>query len=168
MSRRAFTLIELLVVIAIILVLVAILFPVFNGARRSAKMTTSMSNLRQMAQALAIKRTTSGGFGDLDNLSLSGDGSPLPPSFLECQPGAPANNGIHAMWEIGTGTETWREYTDRVGDSAIAIVDMCWDEVDEGDPDSANRAHLGIGAYLDTHVKKRQKTGEWREFAWWD
>lgn len=51
MSRKAFTLIELLVVIAIIAILAAILFPVFAQARESARQTTCLSNLKQIALA---------------------------------------------------------------------------------------------------------------------
>ncbi len=46
--RRAFTLIELLVVIAIIAILAAILFPVFAQARESARMSSCLSNLKQV------------------------------------------------------------------------------------------------------------------------
>jgi prepilin-type N-terminal cleavage/methylation domain-containing protein/prepilin-type processing-associated H-X9-DG protein len=49
--RRAFTLIELLVVIAIIAILAAILFPVFAQARESARQTSCLSNLKQIALA---------------------------------------------------------------------------------------------------------------------
>lgn len=49
--KRAFTLIELLVVIAIIAILAAILFPVFAQARESARQTTCLSNLKQIALA---------------------------------------------------------------------------------------------------------------------
>src|SRR5258708_19715381 len=47
-KRPGFTLIELLVVIAIIAILAAILFPVFAQARESARMTSCLSNLKQI------------------------------------------------------------------------------------------------------------------------
>ena len=48
-TQKAFTLIELLVVIAIIAILAAILFPVFAQARESARMTSCLSNQKQIA-----------------------------------------------------------------------------------------------------------------------
>lgn len=59
-SRRkkgAFTLIELLVVIVIIAVLAAILFPVFNEARRSSRKTTALNNLAQIGKAVHLYTT---------------------------------------------------------------------------------------------------------------
>ena len=53
-KRTAFTLIELLVVIAIIAILVAILFPVFAQARRAARDTSTLSNVRQLMTATSM------------------------------------------------------------------------------------------------------------------
>lgn len=50
--RRAFTLIEVLVVIAVIALLIAILLPVLGKARKSARATVCMSNLRQHGTGL--------------------------------------------------------------------------------------------------------------------
>ena len=51
-NKSGFTLIELLVVIAIIVILMAILFPVFAKVREKAKQTRCLSNLHQIAMAL--------------------------------------------------------------------------------------------------------------------
>ncbi len=53
-QRRAFTIIELLVVIAIILILAAMLFPVFEQVTKKAESTSCLSNIRSLALAGAM------------------------------------------------------------------------------------------------------------------
>lgn len=53
-SSKAFTLIELLVVIAIIAILAAILFPVFAQAKKAAKQTVAISNMKQIGTSIQM------------------------------------------------------------------------------------------------------------------
>jgi prepilin-type N-terminal cleavage/methylation domain-containing protein/prepilin-type processing-associated H-X9-DG protein len=53
-SGRGFTLIELLVVIAILVIIAALLFPVFAQARERARQTRCFNNLKQLCAAVLI------------------------------------------------------------------------------------------------------------------
>jgi prepilin-type N-terminal cleavage/methylation domain-containing protein/prepilin-type processing-associated H-X9-DG protein len=59
-GREGFTLIELLVVIAIILILAAILFPVFAKVRAKALQATCLNNLNQLGKAAEMYQSAWG------------------------------------------------------------------------------------------------------------
>jgi prepilin-type N-terminal cleavage/methylation domain-containing protein len=102
-SNKAFTLIELLVVIAIIAILAAILFPVFAQAKKAAKTTVTLSNLKQTGlAAMMYANDYDDGYvltNYLDDDTGAGIGNDLPSQWPHLLEPYTKNDGIY--WDDG-------------------------------------------------------------------
>jgi prepilin-type N-terminal cleavage/methylation domain-containing protein/prepilin-type processing-associated H-X9-DG protein len=72
-ARKAFTLVELLVVIGIIAVMISILLPSLNKARRQAKAVQCASNMRQVASAMLMYINNNKGNHPPSQIKAGGD-----------------------------------------------------------------------------------------------
>jgi len=110
--RRGFTLIELLVVIAIIAILAAMLFPVFARARESARKIQCLSNVKNIAAAMAMY------FTDYDRFPPAESDANVIAWFRDCggdtRPGCcPTQANPYLRWpvildEYVRNREVWR------------------------------------------------------------
>lgn len=81
---RGFNLIELLVVISVLALLSAILIPIVNAVRDSARTTKSLSNLRQMASAMQMYSSDNNGLypiGYFNPAPEDSDGNSIPSPY---------------------------------------------------------------------------------------
>src|SRR5882724_8574019 len=122
-QSKAFTLIELLVVIAIIAILAAILFPVFAQAKRAAKQTGGISNVKGVALAHLIYANDNDDSFVQPNLAVNWPDwiyAPVTPyvnggsSFNNKQTGAfddPMRKGSKIMAFGGNNTANWEAWS---------------------------------------------------------
>lgn len=107
--RRGFTLIELLVVVAIIALLISILLPALDRARRSARQIVCATNVRSQHQASMFYSADYNGFIPRGQVSASGSGQAYPGGVAHSAAtlmlkylGWNGNLGLEVMMATGT------------------------------------------------------------------
>jgi len=135
-AARGFTLVEMLVVLAVVFLLLAVLFPVFASARRDARATYSLSNLRQW------------GMGNIQ-FALDNRGV-LPWEGFKNANQMPANFANPLWWGNAVppyvGQPTYKELSDNSVDGTVPLPPTTGNIfIDPSAQVPANAPHIGGG-----------------------
>lgn len=183
LSRRskAFTVIELLTCISIIIIVAAILQPVFVRAREAAKIAKSESNLKQIATEVVLYQTEYDGVGKYCDAFCMG----LPPSppygklkslFTLLPPNSPhpmtpiagkLYYGLYNDPNVDGQSLTWKSYAETFQDRSIIYCDPFNNPKNLPLDNGSFIIRRLIGVSLGGSIVKFQDTGEWMERQWW-
>jgi len=174
-----FTLIEVLYCIAIIVIVAAVLFPVFGSAKHSAHVTVSKSNLHQMYIAATIYQAAQSStvqYGSLAEMGLpSGEtvyqDLKLAPEIWISPCGlnpswAPGPVRVQYEYYAQTSFTKWEDAVSKYHDNAVLFVDMnC---ADHGEPLRSDFiVHRGLGVRLSGQIIDLHKRGNYGTQLWW-
>lgn len=186
--NSALTLIEILVVLVIVAILAGLILPVIAKSRESAKITASMSNMRQLSMGLALYREQwaikdgvlgSDGVNSRESKTRSELGfGPLreivkfnkfPLSILETggnayPDGVPPRYVVMSGISDDTADNFLREYA-KHGESTVWLVDPTHNPTHIIRENGELRTVLG--ARLDTSVERKKVRGEITRFNIW-
>ncbi|MEI7984927.1 MAG: prepilin-type N-terminal cleavage/methylation domain-containing protein [Armatimonadota bacterium] len=121
---RAFTMVELLVVIAIIAITAGIAFPVFASVKKSAKVSTTLQNLKSLQMAAVIYQTDNSG-----NLSGTPEEMGLPLWDGTVHPFPQTNNYLqpwYAEMKSPFGSSKERDYNTFAIPSELDRLPVTW------------------------------------------
>lgn len=177
--RRGFTLTETAVVIAIVIVVSAIVYPVFLGVRESAFKGKTVSNMRQLWTGIQIYRAD---WQALEFGSMEAMGLPDTPLWRHLgedlrsirPPSAPA--GIEYYYypipeQIDRRQPSWASYTVAKGGQTVLLADV-WFNPQSAAPfdrtiQDPSAWKLVIGITLEGNVRRKRAPGM-LGMDWWD
>lgn len=181
-NRPGLSLPEVVIVMAILVMLAAVCFPVFAGARKAAQETLCVSNLRQLYVAITLYRQEQGGdgvYGTPVEMGLPDGWRRLPISVdlkgdacrgldpIVCHHSYGYNKAWptqEAQFHNQAADEAWARYVRTYADASI----IAWDDHHQfACPVTEFSKHRTYGLHLDGHVKLRIRFGESTNWYWW-
>jgi type II secretory pathway pseudopilin PulG len=177
--RSGISLVEVLVVASMLVLLVAIALPLLGPVRQSAKVSRSISNLRQLGLALSLYREGAGGGNGEGHLGIG-----MPPSihgFIVGQRiprellrtgGESHTSDSHGdvytfLWpRYGEDATVWYAYHEKCGEGSVAIVD------ETQNPGMAPKGftlhpRLALGLSMDGSVTRKRAKGDTSDYNLW-
>lgn len=178
--RKGFTLAEFLVCLAIVMVLTAVLGPVFSRVKMESQVQSSLSRLRQLSMAVIQYRTDHDGHGRYDNMYSAGIPPfqyyirtyfGLPHSFFRspCGYKMDINHNLRRIsymyWPWGH-SDVFNNALERHREQTIIWTDMHCNEASLN-WDNPYTVKLGLGANLGGQAVRFRKRGSTWDFDWW-
>lgn len=175
MCSVGFSLIETVVVITIVLIVAAITFPAYMSARKGAKISATISNLRQIHASALLYQADNGGGGNYGSLAVSG----LPavtdmisdPRLYElfrspCGQHRSSNTDTATIYYPGIKVGLYDMEAELFKENLITVLDMMCSSP-EIDLDEYEDVKIGYGILLSGQLVRRQAEGEYMEPDWW-
>ena len=179
-KRLAVTLVEVLIVIGIILVIAAIVFPVFSAGREKSMEIRSISNMQQIYVALEIYRSEYNGIpvGKMEDMGLP----PWPteqylgPTVAALYPPKRRRGLIYYYYpapdDIDHRNPTWSTYVVEHGDSTVLLADVWFNpsEPTGGFPAYHFNPYVEkyvFGITVGGSLRKKRAAGA-LSLTWWD
>ena len=179
MKRSGFTLVEIIVSLGIVAVVVAIVTPALNTARRVSQVHASLSNLRQLHVALTLYRTEWDGNDQYGN--FAGMGLPTWDEYvLSGLPGFPPNKalpspcGSHFGFPVLNDYQYLGPYSEssfnkdslEYKDNLVIFADFNCNDND-APLWSPYFNHRGLGVLLGGQLINQYKVGDMHDPGWW-
>ena len=143
-NNKGFSLVELIVVIAIMVVLVAVLAPVFTKYIESSRRSTDVQNANSIAEAVLADVADGKISGDKTAVVQEGDGGYVPTAIAK----VPQTKGN----VTGIGKDAYFKFVYTKADNVCKVYagsDTTYNLAEEGTPKEGNKDGTGAQGYKD-------------------
>lgn len=174
-QRRALTLLEVVVAVAIIVIVAAIVAPVYGNARHSAKVASASEQLRQIHRLVTLYRADweVSVYGSPNSMGMPPPTRPEPLQWLPmhmwrspCGTHPMERRHYYDYFNVWLDEQRWGQMVQQLGEASPMVIDQhCTDH----SLSLTNQfvTHFGLAVRLDGAIARRRKVGLPTDLRFW-